>query len=41
MAVEDEKKKKKEKTVKEDLLDYLQDYRDVFDKKEFNELPPP
>ena len=40
MAVEDEKKKKKEKTVKEDLLDYLQDYRDVFDKKEFDELPP-
>jgi hypothetical protein len=41
MAVEEEKKKKREKTVEEDLLDYLQDYRDVFDKKEFDELPPP
>ena len=26
--------------VKEDLPAYLQDYRDVFGKKEFNELPP-
>jgi len=40
MAVEDEKKKR-EKTVEEDLPDYLQDYRDIFDKKEFDELPPP
>jgi hypothetical protein len=40
MAVEEEKKKKKEKTVEEDLPAYLQDYRDVFDKKEFDELPP-
>jgi len=40
MAVEEEKKKKREKTVKEDLPKYLQDYRDVFDKKEFDELPP-
>ena len=40
MAVKEEKKKKGEKTVEEDLPAYLQDYRDVFDKKEFNELPP-
>jgi hypothetical protein len=39
MAVEEEKKKKREKTVEEDLPAYLQDYRDVFDKKEFDELP--
>jgi len=30
MAVEEERKKKKEKTVEEDLPAYLQDYRDVF-----------
>jgi len=29
MAVEEEKKKKREKTVEEDLPAYLQDYRDV------------
>jgi len=40
MAVEEEKKKKREKTVEEDLPVYLQDYWDIFDKKEFNELPP-
>ena len=40
MAVEEEKKKKREKTVEEDLPAYLQDYRDIFDKKEFNKLPP-
>jgi hypothetical protein len=40
MAVEEEKKKKREKTVKEDLPAYLQDYQDVFNKKEFDELPP-
>jgi hypothetical protein len=40
MAVEEEKENKKEKTVEEDLPDYLQVYRDVFDKKEFDELPP-
>jgi hypothetical protein len=40
MAVEEEKKKRREKTVEEDLPAYLQDYRDVFDKNEFNELPP-
>jgi hypothetical protein len=40
MAVEEERKKKREKTVEEDLPAYLQDYRDVFDKKEFDELPP-
>jgi hypothetical protein len=40
MVVGEEMKKKREKTVKEDLPVYLQDYRDVFDKKEFDELPP-
>jgi hypothetical protein len=40
MAVEEERKRKREKTVEEDLLTYLQDYHDVFDKKEFDELPP-
>jgi len=39
MGAEEEKKKKRERTVEEDLPAYLQDYQDIFDKKEFNELP--
>ena len=31
---------KERKQTMEDLPRYLQDYEDVFDKKEFDELPP-